>query len=387
MDGREPMTLDAEILPREKIGLSSPYRAPGTSIERWIAALWAEALGIDRVGLDDDFFDLGGDSLSATEIVTSASAKFRTELQPAQLMTLSTVALFAKHLARDSAPDLPVHIAAAPVTGPGAPVFFLHGKFGLAFPNQRLTGIFQDRRPVYYVSAIGFYDDAPTPKTLEATAAAYLASIRQVAGDRGFHLVGMCRGAGIVHEMGRQADLAGNPALSVTLIDPPFTRMAGLHRTPAWIDRIWRNLRISRDQAIHSARLALGLAKGEYARIGATRRQAGLLNIATKRHGTDTERIAAVPRHRMRRAQKTLEVMFAGARHKPWRGPAGAIVSRTRNALIDPDDWPRLRAAHDIRVLDATHRDVFNDRAEATSAILTEFVDRGEATIPADRST
>lgn len=386
MDGHEPITLESETQSRETLGLPEPYRAPGTAIEHRIAGLWAETLGIDRVGLDDDFFDLGGDSLSATEIVTAASAEFHTDLQPAHLMTLSTVAVFAEHLARDKAPDLPVHIAPAPVRGPGAPVFFLHGKFGLAFPNPRLTGVFQGRRPVYYVSAIGFYDDAPTPKTLEATAAAYLASIRQVAGDRGFHLVGMCRGAGIAHEMGRQADLAGDPALSVTLIDPPFTRLAGLHPTPAWVDRAWRGLRISRDQAVHSVRLALGLARGEYARVGATRRQAGLLGLATKRYGTDTGRIAAIPRRRLRRAQKTLEVMFAGARHEPWRGPAGVLVSRTRNAMIDPGHWPRLKAASDIRVLDATHREVFNDQAATTGALLIEFIEHAEANRAAHRT-
>jgi len=79
--------------------------------------------------------------------------------------------------------------------------------------------------------------------------------------------------------------------------------------------------------------------------------------------------------------------MFAGARHEPWRGPAGVIVSRTRNAMIDPGHWPRLKAASDIRVLDATHREVFNDQAATTGALLIEFIEHAEANRAAHRTT
>ncbi len=54
---------------RRRPDMSTPYAAPRNGIEATLAELWAEALGLDRVGLHDDFFELGGSSLQATVLV------------------------------------------------------------------------------------------------------------------------------------------------------------------------------------------------------------------------------------------------------------------------------------------------------------------------------
>jgi SAM-dependent methyltransferase/acyl carrier protein len=50
--------------------LATPYREPGTDLERTVAATWQAVLGIDQVGVDDSFFDLGGESLLAMQLIT-----------------------------------------------------------------------------------------------------------------------------------------------------------------------------------------------------------------------------------------------------------------------------------------------------------------------------
>ena len=45
------------------------YRAPTTAIEEILATIYAQVLGVDRVGVDDSFFDLGGDSISSMQVV------------------------------------------------------------------------------------------------------------------------------------------------------------------------------------------------------------------------------------------------------------------------------------------------------------------------------
>jgi len=50
------------------------FRAPQTPTEKIVAGVFAEVLGVDRVGLDDDFFALGGDSLIATRVSFAAAA-------------------------------------------------------------------------------------------------------------------------------------------------------------------------------------------------------------------------------------------------------------------------------------------------------------------------
>lgn len=54
---------------RPRPALATAYRAPSTSVEQEIADTWAELLGVEEVGADDDFYELGGDSLVAVEAV------------------------------------------------------------------------------------------------------------------------------------------------------------------------------------------------------------------------------------------------------------------------------------------------------------------------------
>ena len=53
---------------------SSAYRAPRDATERALASIWSEVLGVSRVGIDDNFFDLGGDSILSIQIVARAAA-------------------------------------------------------------------------------------------------------------------------------------------------------------------------------------------------------------------------------------------------------------------------------------------------------------------------
>src|SRR4029077_12494637 len=65
-DARTPELTSAV---RARPALSNPFEAPGSEIERRLAAIWTELLGIDEIGAHDDFFDLGGHSLLATRVL------------------------------------------------------------------------------------------------------------------------------------------------------------------------------------------------------------------------------------------------------------------------------------------------------------------------------
>jgi phthiocerol/phenolphthiocerol synthesis type-I polyketide synthase E len=65
----------------------------GDHIEAGIRALWTEALGIDGIGLDDDFFDLGGNSLVAVQVLDRICERFQVDLDVAVLFEASTIRL------------------------------------------------------------------------------------------------------------------------------------------------------------------------------------------------------------------------------------------------------------------------------------------------------
>ena len=76
-------------------GLPTVYAAPQTETERAIAAIWQQLLGIERIGIHDDFFALGGESLLAVQLTSRLRAAFQVEIGPRDLFDASSVAALA----------------------------------------------------------------------------------------------------------------------------------------------------------------------------------------------------------------------------------------------------------------------------------------------------
>ncbi|WP_280443546.1 non-ribosomal peptide synthase/polyketide synthase, partial [Nocardia brasiliensis] len=86
--------LDRKALPAP-VFEAAVFRAPTTPVEEIVAATYAEVLGLERVGLDDDFFSLGGNSLTATQVAARLSAALDTDLGVRELFEASTVVALA----------------------------------------------------------------------------------------------------------------------------------------------------------------------------------------------------------------------------------------------------------------------------------------------------
>ncbi len=90
--------VDRRALPapdRARPRLEGPFVAPGTPLEQELAAIWAEVLGLDQVGIHDNFLDLGGHSLLAAQILSRVISRFGVELPAQSLFEAPTVAEMA----------------------------------------------------------------------------------------------------------------------------------------------------------------------------------------------------------------------------------------------------------------------------------------------------
>ncbi|MET7641793.1 SDR family NAD(P)-dependent oxidoreductase [Streptomyces sp. NPDC005438] len=85
--------------------LDTPYVAPRTDQEREVAEVWREVLGVDRVGVDDDFFALGGHSLAAVQIGTRVKSRLGVEIDLRAFFEHPTVAHTAHLLEAGSRPE------------------------------------------------------------------------------------------------------------------------------------------------------------------------------------------------------------------------------------------------------------------------------------------
>ncbi|MEU3166767.1 amino acid adenylation domain-containing protein [Streptosporangium sp. NPDC006930] len=92
--------VDRRALPEPEArgGASAGYVAPRDPTEEALVRIWAEVLAVERVGVHDDFFDLGGDSITSLRVASRARRAFDVEISPRELFAAPTVAALAEVL-------------------------------------------------------------------------------------------------------------------------------------------------------------------------------------------------------------------------------------------------------------------------------------------------
>ena len=253
----------AEAVPDEAAGdgqkftrpeLDSAYVAPRSDIERTLAGFWEDLLGVDRVGVEDDFFALGGHSLIAVRLFAMIRKTWAADFPISVLFEAPTVARCAALIAErigvspDSAPDAPAARPARRFThlvpmhegegGPHTPFFLVAGMFGNVLNLRHLAQLIGTDRPLYGLQARGLFGDAAPHETLDEAAADYIAELRQIQ-PHGPYLLGGFSGGGLTAwEMARQLRAAGEAVAGVVLLDTPLPMRPALTRRDRLLIRL-----------------------------------------------------------------------------------------------------------------------------------------------------
>jgi acyl carrier protein len=104
----------------DPFGLADDHIAPRTETEKAIAAIWRDALGLERVGVRDNFFDLGGHSLLAVRAIVRLEKAIGARLNQA-IMVLQTLEQIAAEIDRTAGQSAPAAAAAADAVAPEPP--------------------------------------------------------------------------------------------------------------------------------------------------------------------------------------------------------------------------------------------------------------------------
>ena len=106
--------LDTRALPAPEYQDGDRYRAPAGAVEEILAGIYARVLGLERVGVDDSFFDLGGDSLSAMRVIAAINTGLDAGLAVRTVFEAPTVAQLAPRIGGEAGRREPL----VPVSGP-----------------------------------------------------------------------------------------------------------------------------------------------------------------------------------------------------------------------------------------------------------------------------
>ena len=209
-----------ERIQRDTLVPADAYRGPVLPSHARLARIWADALKLDRVGIDDDFFALGGDSVAATVICAEASRLTGRRVAPSALVEASTVASFASVVEGDLRANAGQMLVPIRTTGDRPPLVLIHGFDGQVLFVRRLAWLLPPDQPVYGIQARGM-DGSPPHQQVSEMAADYAAAITQTLGAREIFLGGFCMGGVVAIEALRNLLGAGGAVRRLILIDPP----------------------------------------------------------------------------------------------------------------------------------------------------------------------
>jgi FkbH-like protein len=196
--------------------LEQPYLAPRTEVETLLATLWAELLHLDTVGIQDNYFDLGGTSLLSVELFARIETIFGRKLPLTTLLEAPTIEQLANLITRSDAIS---SIALIKQGGSKLPVFLIHDGDGETMLYRNLAYRLDSEHPVYGIQPYA-RDRYPILHTRIADMAAYyLKQIRSVQPEGPYLLGGMCAGGVLSFEVARQLQSQGQAIAMVALID------------------------------------------------------------------------------------------------------------------------------------------------------------------------
>ena len=217
---------------RDDEGLSAIKTSPD-DLEQDLQRLWQGSLGVGAVGLDEDFFAIGGHSLIALRLLAEIEQKFGCTLPLSTLVHAPTVRQQAA-LLRLKEPKFTVSsIVPIRATGTRAPLFFVSGWGGAIVPFHALAREMNVAQPLYVLDLNAFADEGRGDLTLEAVATRMIQDLRRVQADGPYHLAGYSLGGKVVYEIAQQLQRVGHAVALLALLDCPAPGYTRLRSIPA----------------------------------------------------------------------------------------------------------------------------------------------------------
>ncbi|MGE5696246.1 MAG: thioesterase domain-containing protein, partial [Candidatus Sericytochromatia bacterium] len=211
--------LDTLALPAPEYQEADRNRAPATVLEEIQAGNYAQVLGLERVGVDDSFFELGGDSLSAMRLVAAINTSLDADLAVRTLFYAPSVRSLSQQLGRhaSSVEVVPVEFLKG---GTGVPLCCIHDGLGLSWSYREL-GHYLDC-PIIGINQVPNNGEAE-PGSIRSVAASYADRLQAVYPGGPYKLLGWSFGGVVAHELAIELRRRGCEVQRLVLLDPAFS--------------------------------------------------------------------------------------------------------------------------------------------------------------------
>lgn len=221
-----PLTPNAKIdrnaLPSSILRERRVFTRPRNAYEEVLCRLFAKVLGIDAVGVDEDFFALGGHSLSAIRLISLLHSTMGITISVRAVFDARTPAELSHHLERPAARDVGVDpfdvVLPMQTEGHQQPIWFIHPGIGVSWSYLNFAAALGSDQPSYAIQARGFGSE-PIADSIAAMIVDYSNEIRRIQPTGPYRLAGLSLGGTIAHALAVELQARGHEVETLMLLD------------------------------------------------------------------------------------------------------------------------------------------------------------------------
>ncbi|MEY4518514.1 MAG: hypothetical protein RLZZ499_1113, partial [Cyanobacteriota bacterium] len=214
--------IDRRALPAPKQTrdeLEETFVAPRNELELQLAKIWQDVLGIQNIGIHDNFFNLGGQSLLAVRLFAEIHKSFNQKLTLSTILQASTIEQLAKAISQQEyLPDSSYLVPIQP-HGSKIPFFCIHGAQGEVLFLKSLANHLSRDQPFYAIRSPGQNGETAPLTCIEEMAKLYIKEIKTIQPQDPYLLGGYSFGGLVAFEMARQFREQGQEVSLLALLD------------------------------------------------------------------------------------------------------------------------------------------------------------------------
>ncbi|HJY80086.1 MAG TPA: amino acid adenylation domain-containing protein [Candidatus Binatia bacterium] len=207
--------------PRTRPDLQTDFLAPRTTVETELQQIWQEILDIQPIGIQDNFFALGGDSLAAEEVLTRIEHAFHLILPPDVFIHGPTIKSLANILLRPESAIVKSSLIAIQSAGSKPPFFCVSGYDGTALPLRSLGPYFAPDQPFYGLRDPRLGHKRISFTRIEDIAPRHIKTLLTHQPQGPYYLGGYSFGCLIAFEIAQQLQKAGHKVKALVFLDLP----------------------------------------------------------------------------------------------------------------------------------------------------------------------
>ena len=231
--------IDRKAFPVPEVeGMNATMRQPETELELRLVKIWMDVLSLLAIGIDDDFFETGGNSLLAVRLMTVIEREVGVRIPVVELFRSSTIRKLA-HGTRESknASSTWTPLIKVKPDGQGIPLFILHSPAA----TMNLANEIQGDWPVYGIEASGLEEGTQQDATIEQMAERYLEAIKTVQPQGPYRLMGYCTGGVVAYEMAQHLKRQGE-SVSLLVEMEAFAFTGIVHSWRYWFKSVFASI-------------------------------------------------------------------------------------------------------------------------------------------------